>query len=271
MKNHNLKTRKNGVLKDIEEWINEKHKKEGESDFDDFMNRSSHKDSRMSGQLPENVTEERMLKSHLLELGNERYKFLSRFAFEKQQFQDKKVKRINAMKARIMSASTASAPGRLGSSYSRQSMISEKSDLRALPSRARTVHFMPSQTMKDKSRILKTSTPMDSRGKDHNIFRSGARFAKINKFSKFGGSIPSKTDDPRYSFLEKALSPAYTDGRNKQSVREIVKSIESLHRLPGLGLSKIDIGAKIQEYMKECEMSFSVAANQQMVVKRLTQ
>lgn len=284
MKNHNLKTRKNGVLKDIEEWINEKHKKEGESDFDDFMNRSSHKDSRMSGQLPENVTEERMLKSHLFELGNERYKFLSRFAFEKQQFQDKKVKRINAMKARIMSASTASAPSRLGSSYSRQSMISEKSDirvgrdndielidLRELPSRARTVHFMPSQTMKDKSRILKTSTPMDSRGKDHNIFRSGARFAKINKFSKFGGSIPSKTNDPRYSFLEKALSPAYTDGRNKQSVREIVKSIESLHRLPGLGLSKVDIGAKIQEFMKECEMSFSVAVNQQMVVKRLTQ
>jgi hypothetical protein len=66
------------------------------------------------------------------------------------------------------------------------------------------------------------------------------------------------------------LSPAYTDGRNKQSVREIVKSIESLHRLPGLGLSKVDIGAKIQEFMKECEMSFSVAANQQMVVKRLT-
>jgi hypothetical protein len=124
-----------------------------------------------------------MLKSHLFELGNERYKFLSRFAFEKQQFQDKKVKRINAMKARIMSASTASAPGRLVSSYSRQSMISEKSDirvgrdnditlmyLRKLPSRPRTVNFMPSQTMKDKSRILKTSTPMDSERKSRKKF-----------------------------------------------------------------------------------------------------
>jgi hypothetical protein len=85
---------------------------------------------------------------------------------------------------------------------------------------------------------------------DHNIFRSGARFAKINKFSKFGGSIPSKTNDPRYSFLEKALSPAYTDGRNKQSVREIVKSIESLplNFISFVGLNETTKKIKIKKY-----------------------
>ncbi|XP_063445998.1 uncharacterized protein LOC134725775 [Mytilus trossulus] len=275
MKNHNLQTRKRGVMKDIEDWINEKHKREGESDFDDFMNRSSHKDSRMSGILPENVTEERLLRSRLFELGNERYKFLARFTFEKQQFQDKKVKRINAMKARVMSAS--SAPGRLGTSVSRQSMMSAKGDMRLrrfndaefydtgerdLPSRARTVHFMPSQSRKPECRVLKASTPMG-------YHLTGSKLTKTNKFSKFGGAIPGLTNDPRYSFLEKSLSPAYVEGKNKRSVREIVKSIESLHKLPGNGIRKVDMGAKIQTFVKECKLSFSGVVKQQMIARRL--
>lgn len=273
-------------MKDIEDWINEKHKKEGESDFEDFMNKSSHKDSRMSGQLAENVTEERLLKSRLFELGNERYKFLARYAFEKQQFQDKKVKRINAMKSRVMSAQSAlSAPGRLGSS--RQSTVSDRSEGkgcrvngadtqdnsngRELPSRARTVHFMPSQVRKPASRVMKNSTPMGfSRSSSRVTNSAGSTLSRKNKFAKFGGSIQGHTHDPRYSFLENALSPAYVDGKSKRSVPEIVQSIESLHRLPGTGVTKIDMTAKIQDFMKECKLTFSGVVKQHMMAKRLT-
>ena len=58
-----VKNRTN-AMKEIEAWVKK----------DDDRGGSSHEASRMSGQLTDNVTEERMLRAKLWELSKERYK-----------------------------------------------------------------------------------------------------------------------------------------------------------------------------------------------------
>ena len=86
-----VKNRTN-AMKEIESWIS----KAGES----FPVPET---SRMSGQLADNVTEERMLKSKLWELSKERYKFISQNSYEKKLFQDRQQKKSGLR--RVVSAS----------------------------------------------------------------------------------------------------------------------------------------------------------------------
>nr|KAG5707673.1 hypothetical protein BaRGS_003248 [Batillaria attramentaria] len=86
---------KTNAMKEIEAWV----KKD-----DDPL--SSHEASRMSGQLTDNVTEERMLRSKLWELSKERYKFLAQNAYEKKMFQDRIQRKSSALLRRASSSST---------------------------------------------------------------------------------------------------------------------------------------------------------------------
>ena len=72
------------AMKEMEAWANVGH--EGQ------------KLGRNSGQLPDNVTEERMLHTRLWELSKERYKFLSQAEYEKKMFLERQQRKSAAMK-----------------------------------------------------------------------------------------------------------------------------------------------------------------------------
>ncbi|XP_076458647.1 uncharacterized protein LOC143292344 [Babylonia areolata] len=69
--------------------------------------------SRMSGQLTDNVTEERMLRAKLWELSKERYKFLAQNAYEQKVFTDRMQRKSSQLLRRASSAapSTCSQAG----------------------------------------------------------------------------------------------------------------------------------------------------------------
>ncbi|XP_005094188.1 uncharacterized protein LOC101864130 isoform X2 [Aplysia californica] len=95
LKSKFVKNRTN-AMKEIEAWVRK--------DNETFPVPET---SRMSGQLTDNVTEERMLKAKLWELSKERYKFLSQNTYEKKVFQDRQQR-----KSGLRRISSASADGR---------------------------------------------------------------------------------------------------------------------------------------------------------------
>ncbi|XP_052786465.1 uncharacterized protein LOC128221875 [Mya arenaria] len=88
--------KKNTTMKEITGWISN-----GESEGDQPVRRSG---GRNVSQLTENVTEERMLYSRQLELGRERYKFLSLHEYEKQKFVERQSQKDKRMKRYMESA-----------------------------------------------------------------------------------------------------------------------------------------------------------------------
>ena len=79
-------TSKSNTLKDIETWATNGHQKEA-TDF-----------GRHSGQLMDNVTEQRMLQCKLWELSKERHKFLTQNTYEKKIFLDRQQRKSGVMK-----------------------------------------------------------------------------------------------------------------------------------------------------------------------------
>ena len=79
-------TSKGNTLKEIESWATEGH----ENDAPDY--------ARHSGQLMDNVTEQRMLQSKLWELSKERHKFLTQNSYEKKIFLDRQQRKSGAMR-----------------------------------------------------------------------------------------------------------------------------------------------------------------------------
>ncbi|KAK7111589.1 hypothetical protein V1264_011197 [Littorina saxatilis] len=92
-----VKNRTN-AMKEIEAWVKK----------DDDPWSSGIEASRMSGQLTDNVTEERMLRSKLWELSKERYKFLTQNNYEKKMFTDRMQRKSGALLRRANSAAAAS-------------------------------------------------------------------------------------------------------------------------------------------------------------------
>lgn len=167
-----LKAKKKHTMKDIEEWMTK--------DLTLDLNQGN---TRMSGKNDDTVTEVRMLKARLIDLGVERYKFLSQFSHEKQKFlENRKRKEVSAKNVR--SYSTMSEPimsyGRPSTTSSRHSgnersdaasVVSRKTEFKSpkefvqsnqphhrapQPQRAKTVQFTP-QPLYNKLR------PRDSR------------------------------------------------------------------------------------------------------------
>ena len=80
---------KSNATKEMEAWA--------KRDTDALLG-ASHEASRMSGQLSDNVTEERMLRSKLWELSKERHKFLLQNAYEKKMFIDKVMRKAGPVR-----------------------------------------------------------------------------------------------------------------------------------------------------------------------------
>ncbi|XP_067672429.1 uncharacterized protein [Haliotis asinina] len=90
---------KSNAMKEMEAWV--------KKDADPLG--ANHEASRMSGQLVDNVTEERMLKSKLWDLSKERYKFLSQNAYEKKVFVDRMQRKSSVFKRILSQSDTASS------------------------------------------------------------------------------------------------------------------------------------------------------------------
>ena len=155
-----LRAKKKHAMKDIEEWMTR--------DLTLDLNQGN---TRMSGKNDDTVTEVRMLKARLIDLGVERYKFLSHFTHEKQKFMENR-KRKEMSAKHLRSYSTMSEPilgyGRPSTTSSRHSgndrsdvpsVLSRKTEYRSPkefvesnqqhhhppppPHRAKTVQFTP--------------------------------------------------------------------------------------------------------------------------------
>jgi len=271
-----LKNRKTNVMKEIEEWVL----------LDSEFNQTEA--GRMSGKLTENITEERMLKSRLFDLGKERYKYLTKMAFDKHMFIEKqkkaKAKRAQILHHRSFSANDATFEKRtpdtrlqgrmsLDPRLLRNPDRDDDAEIQSLGSRAKTVQFMTSSTPvsnhrvseQNKMRLLmmqcsfgkqkdvKKSRPL-SRSDEDSV--TGKSFVKKNRFSKFGGKFPTKTDDGRYVSLTSALSPNY-ELHADLDVKRIVQSIESLHK-PAKNLKEVKpkLTQQLQAFMKERGITF---------------
>ncbi|XP_071106008.1 uncharacterized protein [Haliotis cracherodii] len=90
---------KSNAMKEMEAWV--------KKDADPLG--ANHEASRMSGQLVDNVTEERMLKSKLWDLSKERYKFLTQNAYEKKVFVDRMQRKSSVFKRMLTQSDTMSS------------------------------------------------------------------------------------------------------------------------------------------------------------------
>lgn len=195
LKSKFVKNRTN-AMKEIEAWV----RKDNES-------YAVPEASRMSGQLSDNVTEERMLKAKLWELSKERYKFLSQNSYEKKVFQDRQQKK-NGL--RRVSSATATSDGRQRRS-SRESLRCERraslSDAVSRP-RIRNARFAfldrLDPTKNKKSALKKTTSTADASGDDAArpstrkvLSRGNSSASVVNKIVESNPSIVVSTDGKR--------------------------------------------------------------------------
>ncbi|XP_033742264.1 uncharacterized protein LOC117328787 [Pecten maximus] len=160
-----LLAKKSNAMKEIEEWVMK----------DVSLNDAA---SRI-GKLPENVTEERMFKSRLFDIGKERYKYLSKNAYEMKMFSDKYKKKMALARQQLqshhrsLSANDVTRPAKSDIDRARLSldprMLRRTQDTNhdmeegTTPTltRSKTVSFLPSTLNKQQSDLSqpRTSTP----------------------------------------------------------------------------------------------------------------
>lgn len=160
-----LLAKKSNAMKEIEEWVMK----------DVSLNDAA---SRI-GKLPENVTEERMFKSRLFDIGKERYKYLSKNAYEMKMFSDKYKKKMALARQQLQShhrSLSANDVGRATKTDVDRARLSldprmlrrtqdtthdVDEDTTPTMTRSKTVSFLPSSLNKQQSDLSqpRTSTP----------------------------------------------------------------------------------------------------------------
>ncbi|XP_060070658.1 uncharacterized protein LOC132550586 [Ylistrum balloti] len=160
-----LLAKKSNAMKEIEEWVMK----------DVSLNDAA---SRI-GKLPENVTEERMFKSRLFDIGKERYKYLSKNAYEMKMFSDKYKKKMALARQQLqthhrsLSANDVARPVKYDVDRARLSLdprmlrrtqdTSQDVEDATTPvmTRSKTVSFLPTALNKQQSDLSqpRTSTP----------------------------------------------------------------------------------------------------------------
>ncbi|GFO47687.1 hypothetical protein PoB_007419200 [Plakobranchus ocellatus] len=218
-----VKNRTN-AMKEIEAWI----RKDGEA----FPVPEA---SRMSGQLTDNVTEERMLKAKLWELSKERYKFLSQNSYEQKVFSDRQQKKASLR--RVASASwdarskvaskgamgsltglgnEESIPGKLDTPRHSSLTIETSGEITPLPKRSRTKNARfslldrldptkkrPSRSKSSDAKFFGGSdsaiSSSDIKAEDADVkLKSGKpQFMKTDSASRIGSDVASSATDNR--------------------------------------------------------------------------
>ena len=173
LKSKFVKNRTN-AMKEIEAWI----RKDGEP----FPVPEA---SRMSGQLTDNVTEERMLKAKLWELSKERYKFLSQNSYEQKVFSDRQQRKAGLRRVASASWDSRSRLGSTGDPANRAGAGSEE-----LPSSGLDTPRHSSLTIEAGGG---EATPVSKRTKSKN-----ARFSLLDRLDPTKKRAPrSKSSDAK--------------------------------------------------------------------------
>lgn len=163
------------------------------------------------GKLPENVTEERMFKSRLFDIGKERYKYLSKNAYEMKMFSDKYKKKMQLARQQLqshqrsLSANDVSRPMKSQDNARlsldprmlrrTQDTSNDLDDSRTL-SRSKTVSFMPTSSQRWQSEATqpRTSTPARANSQ-HALFRALRDNSQLNNRSRRQSVIPTPRSD----------------------------------------------------------------------------
>ncbi|XP_045213497.2 uncharacterized protein LOC123564190 [Mercenaria mercenaria] len=270
------KSKKTTVVKEIEEWVLSGKEHEPET-------------SRIhSGQLAENITEERLLRARMMELGKERFKILSKYEHEIQTFKDKQKRKGFRIKFnRPQSAFTPSAERSIMSERPRSESHSAPSLMFITPLiRPKTVQFEADlsrreylttgngdtrpRTVPAKTKFLNSTaeveewTPLamsdwsrpSTAGHDSiNRSLSSHSFPSFVRNKKTSEASISK--EPRFSALESALSTNYISDC-KTEVSTIIRNIEALRKPIKVGgkEARRELELKIKIFMEENNIMF---------------
>lgn len=277
------KSKKTTAIKEIEEWVFSGKEHEQEA-------------SRLhSGQLAENITEERLLRSHMLELGKERFKMLSQHEHDIQTFKDKQKRKGFRIKFnRPQSASVATdrmvcMSGRSAQSINRSNGRPSSARILITPViRPKTVQFQTNHSRGEHLTIDTTETrprtvPTKANGLNSpssveewtpiamsadwsrpstagpgNCSRSTSSFGvPSNYLRNKRTNLTGLTQEPRFSALEKVLSSNYASDC-KADVPTIIEKIEALRRPTTLGGkdARREMEVKIRIFMAENKIVF---------------
>ncbi|ELT98016.1 hypothetical protein CAPTEDRAFT_204562 [Capitella teleta] len=222
--------------------------------------------NRSCGILPDNVTEERLLRTRLWELGKERHKFISAVDYEKKMFLEKQQRRWPAMRGRLMPSSTRSAPlrrsGKCASVVTRPrtTPARHKDEYKGEPIfsteppeiQIRTTKKvqlpvgdkLPEISIKTSTMTRPTPTPRSMRE---------SLTAPILKNTGQYQSNP--LNDRRYIHLERSLSDLYVGMATE--IPKIIDSKDCLHTKARIVQStRPNMGNKIRKFMREKGLIF---------------
>lgn len=274
------KGKKATATKDIEEWVH------SGKDQDVDTSRIH------SGQLTENVTEERLLRSRLMELGKERFKILSKCDHEIQAFKDKQNRKgIRGTLARPMSAFDRRSSLSARSLTSRTNEPDGASLVLITPGvRQKNVQFQVKPTKTECVKINErqsytrpqTVPAKMPRQQPGPILEEWKPLTMTNEWSRpstasgvvtngrHGPSVSALTtlkdervglrkvsSEPRFTALESCLTENYTSSC-KVDVKSIIESITSL-KIPiraGSKEAKRELENKIKLFMEENNIVF---------------
>lgn len=278
------KSKKTTAIKEIEEWVFSGKEHELEA-------------SRIhSGQLAENITEERLLRSHMLELGKERFKIKSKYEHDIQTFKDKQKRKGFRIKFnRPHSASVATdrmvcVSGRSAQSINRSNDRPSSSRVLITPViRPKTVQFKATRTHGEHSTTDSTETrprtvpnktalqnppssveewapiamsadwsrPSTAGPGNYSRSTSSVGVPSYNGLRNKRTDLTGLTQEPRFSALEKVLSSNYASDC-KADVPTLIQKIEALRRTTQLGgqNARREMDVKIRIFMAENKIVF---------------
>lgn len=286
-----IKSKKNHVLKDIEEWA--------------LGQDLELEKSRTSGITTGNFTDERLLRAKLMEIGKERYRFTVQHTHNMKKFVDsQKMKKILFVRNKGLTASTAisahsSVPPVRSERYIQSAPLLRQTN--TLNLRPKTVQFKASlskgeyimtglpnnkpvenisvvpsdthpitKTTNDFSTSFISSTDIPRYTNAGSVFSrpvsaGSVPFASIDmlksrkdqRLNRFGGKFQTVTTDARFALLEKALSKNY-ETRVKTNVASIIETKESLRQplRKGTMEARRELELKIKQFMTENNIMF---------------
>lgn len=244
-------SKRTNAIKEIEAWI--------QNDNEHGM---AHDVQRVSGKLSDNVTEQRLLRAKLLDLGKERYKFLVQSTYEKQMFIERQKKKAGSLK---IYSSSAHFPRRKSKTKQEEDPFKETDT--GQPNT--TVVDQPIERQSSVKQIGFTSIELSAglhiqtgqRYTHSPVKRDPNKIAReqttdVAMWAKQGKNLRRKVSndlvkDPRYVEFKNALYPSYVPDQNLD-VSTIVQNIGSLHIPPKMPKHRRDhLGEKMQVFMKE--------------------
>ena len=250
-------TTKNNTQKEIEAWA-----KDGTR---------THELTRSSGQLPENVTEQRLLQAKLWELSKERHKFLSQNTYEKKMFLDQQKRKSDVFQELLkdviidVRGRSRNLPKPRSEKYKRKEQRPQSISLPTENDKSSSSIPLFQTEPRGMIRIKTDESSRFPQISESNTSSSVVKFAnscnksfnapkKRESVNKWAKKPPTKREsagpmaDPRYVSLTNALSCTYVIPPDSPDIPSLVKRSRALHQR---GKNPVDAKPKLAMMVKE--------------------